>query len=204
MIHIPLQPALPLLVADICRYSDDQIMVPHIYEAALEGWNTQICVIECYWIFNRGQYWPSGIVVACVCVCVCVSVCGVFVSLCVNHLVVQAITRGPFKLGSLNWLNWNHRCTRPRLRSLLFLKVIALDHQGQIELQSQNLNHFELVRAKTQDLTTKFGPQVQNNLVKIPFVLGVDWIDISNLTQLKNYLYLHRFCVFEIFVKLTK
>ena len=28
-------------------------------------------------IFTRGQFWPSGIVVACVCVCVCVclSVC---------------------------------------------------------------------------------------------------------------------------------
>ena len=26
-------------------------------------------------IFTRGQFWPSGIVVACVCVCVCVCVC---------------------------------------------------------------------------------------------------------------------------------
>ena len=26
-------------------------------------------------LFTRGQFWPSGIVVACVCVCVCVSVC---------------------------------------------------------------------------------------------------------------------------------
>ena len=26
-------------------------------------------------IFTRGQFWPSGIVVACVCVCVCLSVC---------------------------------------------------------------------------------------------------------------------------------
>ena len=25
-------------------------------------------------VFTRGQYWPSGIVVACVCLCVCVSV----------------------------------------------------------------------------------------------------------------------------------
>ena len=46
-------------------------------------------------IFTRGQFWPSGIVVACV--CVCVHVC---VSLCVNHLVVHTITRDPFKLGS--------------------------------------------------------------------------------------------------------
>ena len=26
-------------------------------------------------LFTRGQFWPSGIVVACVCVCVCLSVC---------------------------------------------------------------------------------------------------------------------------------
>ena len=35
-------------------------------------------------VFTRGQFWHSGIVIACVCVCVCVSVC---VSLCVNHLL---------------------------------------------------------------------------------------------------------------------
>ena len=59
-------------------------------------------------IFTRGQFWPSGIVVACVCVSV---------SLCVNHLLVRAITRDPFKLGSPNL---EHRCKRPWLRSLLF------------------------------------------------------------------------------------
>ena len=34
-----------------------------------------------YFLFTRGQFWPSGIVVACVCVCVCVSVC---LSVCVS------------------------------------------------------------------------------------------------------------------------
>ena len=28
-----------------------------------------------YWVFTQGQFWHSGIVVACVCVCVCLSVC---------------------------------------------------------------------------------------------------------------------------------
>ena len=76
--------------------------------------------------FTRGQFWPSGIVVACVCVCVCVclSVC-----LCVNHLLVRAITRDPFKLGSPNL---DRRCKRPWLRSLLFWGAIDLDLQGQI------------------------------------------------------------------------
>ena len=118
-------------------------------------------------IFTRGQFWPSGIVVACVCVSV---------SLCVNHLLVHAITRDPFKLGLPNL---KHRCKRPWLRSLLFWGVIDLYIQGQIYLQSQNLPHFELVRAIAHHIvqarTTKFGPELQNTLVKIPIVLGVDW-----------------------------
>ena len=32
-------------------------------------------------IFTRGQFWPSGIVVACVCLCVCPSVCASITSL---------------------------------------------------------------------------------------------------------------------------
>ena len=79
---------------------------------------------------TRGQFWPSGIVVACI--CVCVSVC-----LWVNHLLVRAITRDPFKLGSPNL---DQRCKRPWLRSLLFWGggggggggAIDLDLQGQI------------------------------------------------------------------------
>ena len=59
-------------------------------------------------VFTRGQFWPSGIVIACVRVCVRV---------CVNHLLVRAITRDPFKLGSPNL---DQRCKRPWLRSLLF------------------------------------------------------------------------------------
>ena len=79
-------------------------------------------------IFTRGQFWPSGIVVACVCVCVCVCVC-LSVCLCVNHLLVRTITRDLFKLGSPNL---DQRCKRPWLRSLLFWGAIDLDLQGQI------------------------------------------------------------------------
>ena len=68
---------------------------------------------------------------------VCMSVC-----VCINHVLVRAITHHRFKLGSPNL---DHRCKRPWLRSLLFWGAIDLDLQGQIELQSQNLPHFELV-----------------------------------------------------------
>ena len=86
---------------------------------------------------------PSGIVAACVCVRVSV-----------NQEFVRAITRQPFKLGSLNL---DQRCKRPWLRALLFCGMIDCDLQGQIELQSKNLPHFELVLAITHhQLTLQF------------------------------------------------
>ena len=86
---------------------------------------TPLCFCET--VFTRGQFWPSGIVVACVCLSVCVSVC-----VCVRQ---------------------------PR---------------------ACPLNKSPRVRART----TKFGQKVQNNLVKVPIVLGGDWPwpSRSNLT----------------------
>ena len=77
----------------------------------------------------------------------------------------------------------------------------------QIWLQSHNLPHFEFVWVITlpaQARTTKFGPEVQNQLVNIRIVCGVDWIDMSNLTKFQNPVYLLCFCVFEILVKPAK
>ena len=73
----------------------------------------------------------------CLRLCVCLSVC-----LSVNHLLVRAITRNPFKLGSPNL---DQRCKRPWLKSILFCGLIDLDLQGQIWLENPNLPHFELV-----------------------------------------------------------
>ena len=70
-----------------------------------------------------------------VCMCVCVPVS-------VNHELVRAIIHQPFKLGSPNL---DQRCKRPWLRSLFFCGAIDLDFQGQIELKSKNLPHFEHV-----------------------------------------------------------
>ena len=73
-------------------------------------------------IFTRGQFWPSGIVIACVCGSVCPCVCS-------NHELVRTITHRPFKLGSPNL---DQRCKTPWFGSLLFLGMIDLDLQGQI------------------------------------------------------------------------
>ena len=57
---------------------------------------THTCVSSCLWVnknlycwsahpfITRGQFWPSGIVVACVCVCVCACVCPSIISLSVQ------------------------------------------------------------------------------------------------------------------------
>ena len=71
-------------------------------------------------IFTRGQFWPSGIVIACVCGSVCV---------CINHELVRSITHHPVKLGSPNL---DQRCKTPWFGSLLFLGMIDLDLQGQL------------------------------------------------------------------------
>ena len=144
---------------------------------------------------TRGQFWPSGN-------CRCLRLC---VSLCVNHLLVRAITRDPFKLGSPNL---KHSCKRPWLRSLLFWGVIDLYLQGQIYLQSQNLPHFELVRAITHH-PFKPGPPNLDQRCKIPWLgyllfWGLIELDMSNWTYFQNPVCLHRFCVFEIFVRLAK
>ena len=78
---------------------------------------------------TRGQFWPSGIVVACVCVCVGQS---------------RASTNQPFKLESPNL---DQRCKRPWLRSLLFWVRLTLNFKVKLNLKIQNLPHFQLVHA---------------------------------------------------------
>ena len=74
------------------------------------------------------------------------------------------------------------RCLRVSVNHEL---VCAITHQ-KFELESPN-----------------FDQKMQNILLKVPIVLGTDWAwpSRSNFTLLKNYVYLHRFCIFEIFVR---
>ena len=85
--------------------------------------NSKLIILRCcksHHFFTRGQFWPSGIVIACVCGSVCV---------CINHELVRTITHHPVKLGSPNL---DQRCKTPWFGSLLFLGMIDLDLQGQI------------------------------------------------------------------------
>ena len=105
------------------------------------------------------------------CVCVCLSVC-----LCVNHLLVRLITQDPFKLGSPNL---DQRCKRPWLRSLLFWGAIDLDLQGQNLTSKSEFTPFwacpDHNSLPIQARITKFGPEVENSLVKVPIVFGGNW-----------------------------
>ena len=88
--------------------------------------------------FTRGQFWLSGIVIACMCPCV-----------------------------RQSW---------------------ACLHDNSSQVQAR---------------ITKFGPKMQNIWLKFPIVFRTDWAmhSMSNFTFLKNSVYLHRFCIFEIFVR---
>ena len=130
-------------------------------------------------IFTRGQFWPSGIVVACVCLSVCPSV-RLSVCVCGKHLLVCTITHHPFKLGSLNL---DHRCKRPWLRSLLFWGWLTLTFKVKFQLQNQNLSHFELFHAMTlHQLKLQF-PNLEQKCILALFrslpILGLIKIDLQ-------------------------
>ena len=97
-------------------------------------------------------YYPRPVLAFGYCRCLRLSVC-VCVRPCVNHEIVRDITHHPFQLGSPNL---DHGCKRPWLRSLFW--ACSRDNSSPVQVR-----------------TTKFGPEVQNTLVKIPIVLEVDW-----------------------------
>ena len=112
-----------------------------------------------------------------VCVCVCMCVC---VRVSVNHKFVRAITHQPFKLESPNL---DQQCKRPWLRALSFCGMIDRDLQGQIELQSQNLPHFELVHAITHHQLKLQFPNLEQRCILALFrslpILGFIEIDLQ-------------------------
>ena len=131
-------------------------------------------------IFTRGQFWPSGIVIACVCVSVSVSVC-----VCINHLLVRTITHQPFNLGSSNL---HQRCKTPWLRSLFIWGLIDLDLQGQIKLESWILPHFELVRTITCYPFQLESPNLDHKCIsawlRSPLLWGTIDLDLQGQIQL--------------------
>ena len=136
------------------------------------------------WVINN--FYPRP--VACVCPSVSPSV----------TKFVRAISHYPFKLGSPNL---DQRCKRPWLRSLLFCGTIDLDLQGQIELQSQNLPHFELVHAITHHQLKFQFPNLEQKCIlalfrSLSILIEIDWnwssiqFSISNPDQIELFMYI--------------
>ena len=139
-------------------------------------------------IFTRGQFWPSGIVVACVCVCVCVSVCPYVCQLLAcprdNSRPVQArvakfgpkmqktLVKVPIVLGG-NWL-WPSRSN--------------LTSNSKLTPFWASPNHYSppiLVRI------SKFGQQMHFSTVKIPVNSGLDWPWTWPSFLIPKLIYLH-------------
>ena len=118
-----------------------------------------------HWCFvTRGQFWPSGIVVACVCLCV-------LVRPCVNHELVRAITHHPFKLGSPNL---DHRCKRPI--------VLGGDWPWPSRSNLSSKSKFTPFWAcpchnspRNEVVISKFGTKMHLSTIQITTNFGLDW-----------------------------
>ena len=74
----------------------------------------------------------------------------------------------------------------PCVRVSVNHELVCVITRHKFELESPNLDQ-----------------KMQNILLKVPIVFGTDWAwpSRSNFTLLKNSVYLHLFCIFEIFVR---
>ena len=133
-------------------------------------WSTTGIYIGSHIVFTRGQSWPSGIVVACVCVCVCVclSVCQSLACPRDNSVPVQAriakfgpkmqktLVKVPIVFGAIDlWPSRSNLTSKSE-----FTQFWACPDHYSLPIQAR---------------ITKFGPEVENSLVKVPIVLGGNW-----------------------------
>ena len=126
--------------------------------------------------FTRGQFWPSGIVVACVCVCVCVCVClSVCLSVC-QSLACPGDNSGPVQARIAKF--------GPKMQKTLVKVPIVLGGNWPWPSRSNLTSKSEFTQfwacpdhnsLPIQARITKFGPEVENSLVKVPIVLGGSW-----------------------------
>ena len=119
-------------------------------------------------IFTRGQFWPSGIVIACVCVCVRVCVCQ---SLACPHDKLGPVQARIAKFG-------------PKMQKTLVNVPIVLGVNWPWPSRSNLTSKSEFTpfwacpdhnSSPIQVRITKFGPEVENSLVKVPIILGGKW-----------------------------
>ena len=125
-----------------------------------------------FMFFTRGQFWPSGIVIACVCVCVSVCVCQ---SVC-QSLACPRDNLGPVQARIA-------KCG-PKMQKTLVKVPIVLGGNWPWLSRSNLTSKSEFTpfwacldhnSSPIQVRITKFGPEVENSLVKVPIILGGNW-----------------------------
>ena len=141
-------------------------------------------------------FYPRPVLAFGYCRCLRLSVC-VSVCVCGNHMLVRAITHHPFELGSPNL---DHRCKRLWLRSLLFWGGDwPWPSRSNLTSKSKFTPFWVCLCDNSSPLQariTKFEPELQNTLVKIPVVLGVDW------AWLVKFNYFQKSCLFASLLRL--
>ena len=142
--------------------------------------NSSVLAIDLLWscaktLIFQTHFYPRPVLAFGYCRCL-----RLYVSPSVTKFV-RAITHYTFKLGSPNL---DQRCKRPWLRSILFCGRIDRDFQGQIELQSQNLSHFELVHVITHHQWKLQFPNLEQKCILALFrslpILGLMEIDLQS------------------------
>ena len=119
-------------------------------------------------VFTRGQFWPSGIVIACVCVCVRVCVC--------QSLACPSDNLGPVQAGIAKF--------GPKMQKTLVKVPIVFGGNWPWPSRSNLTSKSEFTSfwafqghnsSPIQVRITKFGPEVENSVVKVPIILGGNW-----------------------------
>ena len=145
-----------------------------------------VWAVSLFWLmFSTHYYFYPRPVLAfrycrCLRLCVCESVC-LCVHVCLYQSgLVRTITHHSFRLESPNFIQ---RCKRPWLRCLLIFGMINLDLQGEIELKSQILPHFQLVRPITHPPFKIKSPNLDQKciLAQLRSLLILDLIGLSIL-----------------------
>ena len=137
------------------------------------------CTIIHWNCFYRGQSWPSSIVVACFCLCMSLYIrpCESWACLYDNLWPIQA------RIAKCGWQV--QTCFRERLNLTLKFKFDSRVQMYPLWAYLHNNS------SSVESTITKFAPKLQNTLVKINEVLGIDWCwsfcQFWNLFSNKSY-----------------
>ena len=153
-------------------YYDPGTVISGPFHKLFRSSGLKSCKVLLVIIITRGQFWPSGIVIACVCVCVRVCVCQ---SVC-QSLACPRDNLGPVQARIAKF--------GPKMQKTLVKVPIVLGGNWPWPSRSNLTSKSEFTpfwacpdhnSSPIQVRITKFGPEVENSLVNVPIILGGNW-----------------------------